>query len=195
MIDYAMLVNADHPLPSDWVPDDLVDLWKQQPRYFLLPLRQERLQRVAFEAANALFAEAEAAGFHDFEVRSAYRDFERQARLHAADLGSGRVAAPGTSEHQTGLAFDVGTWHGPFLSDGNARHRNWVAEHCWEHGLVVRYPAGREDVTGVPEEPWHLRYVGCEVAREMHERGWVLEEWHEAHAANDALGRGSFIIR
>jgi len=175
-----MLVSAARPLPADWVPDDLVDLWEQQPRHFLLPLRRERLVRAAFEAANALFAEAEEAGFDDFEVRSGYRDYARQAALFEADPHSGLVARPGESEHQTGLAFDVGTWHGPFLSDANARHRAWVAEHCWDHGLIVRYPEGREDVTGVPAEPWHLRYVGVDVAREMRDRGWVLEEWLEA---------------
>lgn len=182
MTDPTMLVNAAHPLPADWAPNDLVDLWEQQPRHFLLPLRRESLACAAFEATNALFAEAEAEGFNDFEVRSGYRDFARQAALYAADPNSGLVARPGESEHQTGLALDVGTWHGPFLSDENSAHRAWIASHCWEHGLVVRYPKGREDVTGVPAEPWHLRYVGVEVAQEMHERGWVLEEWHEAHS-------------
>lgn len=178
----TMLVNSSHPLPADWVPDDLVDLWAQQPRHFLLPMRREYLARPAFEAANALFAEAEAAGFDDFEVRSCYRDFARQAALFSADPDSGLVAKPGESEHQTGLALDVGTWRGPFLSDANARHRTWVAEHCWDHGLIIRYPQGRELVTGVPAEPWHLRYVGRDAALEMRKRDWVLEEWHEAHA-------------
>lgn len=177
-----MLVNADHPLPAGWVPNDLVDLWAQQPRHFLLPMRREYLARPAFEAANALFAEAEAAGFEDFELRSCYRDFERQAALFSANPDSGLVARQGETEHQTGLAFDVGTWKGPFLSDRNARHRAWVAERCWDYGLVIRYPKGREDVTGVPAEPWHLRYVGRDVAAEMRERGWVLEEWHAAHS-------------
>ena len=155
MTDLLMLVNADHPLPPDWEPDGLVDLWAQQPRHFLLPMRREYLVGAAFEAANAMFAEAEEAGFHDFEVRSAYRDAERQAGI-----------------------FEVGTWHGPFLSDENAAHRNWIAEHCWEHGFIVRYPEGREGATGVPAEPWHLRYVGRDAALEIRDRGWVLEDWH-----------------
>ncbi|MBQ9001125.1 MAG: M15 family metallopeptidase [Eggerthellaceae bacterium] len=179
MTDPTLLVNASHPLPPDWEPDDLVDLWEQQPRHFLLPMRREFLSRPAFEAVNALSAAAVAAGFDDFEVRSAYRGYKRQEPLFAADPESGLVAKPGQSEHQTGLALDVGTWKGPFLSDENARHRAWVAEHCWDFGLVIRYPAGKEDVTGVPAEPWHLRYVGRDVAAEMRDRGWVFEEWHE----------------
>lgn len=170
MTDLTLLVNHSRPLPADWVPDDLVDLWAQQPRHFLLPMRKEYLAKPAFEAANALFAEAEAAGLDDFEVRSGYRDFARQATLFAANPNSSLVARPGESEHQTGLAFDVGTWKGPFLSDANAQYRMWVAEHCWDYGFTIRYPQGREHVTGVPAEPWHLRYVGRDVALEMQKR-------------------------
>ena len=178
MPDFLMLVNADHPLPLDWEPDGLVDLWAQQPRHFLLPKRREYLVGAAFDAANAMFAEAEGAGFQDFEVRSAYRDAERQAGIYEGSGKDGSVARPGESEHQTGLAFDVGSWHGPFLSEGNAAHRGWIAEHCWEHGFIVRYPEGKEDVTGVPAEPWHLRYVGRDAALEIRDNGWTLEEWH-----------------
>lgn len=147
-------------------------------------MRRERLANRAFEAANALFAEAEAAGFDDFEVRSGYRDPERQTALYATSPNPGMVAKPGQSEHQTGLALDVGTWRGPFLSAANESRRAWVAEHCWEHGLIIRYPAGKESITGVPAEPWHLRYVGRDVAAEIRERDWVLEEWHEARRAS-----------
>ena len=177
MTDPLILVNATHPLPFDWEPEDLVDLWEQQPRHFLLPKGRELLVRVAFEAANEMFAEAEAAGLTDFEVRSCYRDAARQAALFKDDPNSNLVARPGQSEHQTGLAMDVGTWHGPFLGDHNKIHRDWITEHCCDYGFIVRYPAGREDVTGVPAEPWHLRYVGREPALQMRRRGWVLEEW------------------
>ena len=187
MTDTLILVNAENPLPHDWVPDDLVDLWEQQPRHFLLPRRREYLARPAFEAANALFAEAEKAGFNYLELLSCYRDAERQAALYERDQ-NGAVARPGESEHQTGLAVDVGVWHRSFLSEKCAAERDWVADHCWDFGFIVRFPEGREDVTGFPAEPWHLRYVGREVALEMRDRGWVLEEWHAAHGLN---GRGT----
>lgn len=187
MTDTLILVNAANPLPFDWVPDDLVDLWEQQPRHFLLPKRREYLVRSAFEAANALFAAAERAGFLEMEVRSCYRDAERQAALYERSQ-SGEVARPGESEHQTGLAMDVGTWHGPFLSEGNAAERDWVSEHCWDYGFIIRYPGGCESLTGVPAEPWHLRYVGREAALEMRDRGWVLEEWHAAHGVGETQG-------
>ena len=91
----------------------------------------------------------------------------------------GMVARPGCSEHQTGLALDIAqVVRGMSLDDA---HTAWLAENCWEYGFVVRYPEGREDMTGIPAERWHLRYVGRDAALEMHERNWVLEEWHEAH--------------
>jgi len=180
MTDLLMLVNAANPLPLDWVPEDLVNLWEQQPRHFLLPAKREYLVRSAFEAANAMFAEAKADGFEDFEVRSCYRNAARQAALYERDQGRGIEVAPGLSEHQTGLAMDVGIWRRPLLHGRNTSHRDWIVEHCWEYGLIVRYPEGREDVTGVSYEPGHLRFVGREAALEMKEHGWVLEEWHEA---------------
>lgn len=186
MTDLSILVNATHPLPLDWAPNDLVDLWEQQPRHFMLPMRRERLARTAFEAANEMFAAAEAAGFDDFEVLSAYRDAKRQAALYENSEKDGYVAHPGESEHQTGLAFDVGIWYKSFASEKNAAHCAWIAEHCWDYGFVVRYPESREDVTDVPAEPWHLRFVGRDIALEMRENGWVLEEWHAMKAGDSA---------
>ena len=179
----TMLVNESHPLPLDWQPDDLVDLWKVQPRHYLLYPRRTRLSECATDAANALFEQAEREGFDDFMILSAFRSSDYQAGLFA-DSSDGYVARPGCSEHQTGLAMDIAqVGRGMSLDDA---HAAWLAEKCWEYGFIVRYPEGREDVTGYPPEPWHLRYVGHAVAMEMREHGWVLEEWHEAHGQLEA---------
>lgn len=177
-MDLTMLVNAAHPLPLEWEPDDLVDLWKVQPRHFHLFPRQTRLAACAADAANALFEHAEHEGLDNFLLLSGYRTSDYQAGLFMGNP-FGSVARPGCSEHQTGLAMDIALL-GRGLSLDDA-YRHWLAENCWEYGFVVRYPEGREDVTGIPAEPWHLRYVGREVALEMRNRGWVLEEWCEAH--------------
>ena len=184
MIDPTMLVNDSHPLPLDWVPDDLVDLWKVQPRHYHLYPRSTRLSACAAEAANELFAFAEQQGFDGFMVLSAYRDSNYQAGLYA-DSPNGHVARPGCSEHQTGLAMDIAQLERGMALDET--HIAWLAENCWEYGLIVRYPEGREDVTGIPAEFWHLRYVGRDAALEMRKHGWVLEEWHAAHSADATL--------
>ena len=140
----------------------------------------------AAKAANALFAAAETDGLHDFAILSAYRDATRQAILYA-DSRDGYVARPGSSEHQTGLCMDVGQFGRGFSLDES--HTAWLHVHCWEFGFVIRYPEGREDITGVPYEPWHLRYVGREAALQIRENGWTLEEWHAAHRGATDLCR------
>jgi len=179
MTDLTMLVNAEHPLPLDWEPDDLIELWKVQPRHYYLAPRSTKLVSSAAEAANELFAFAEQQGIEDYTVLSAYRDSDYQAGLFASG-DNDMVARPGCSEHQTGLAMDISQFaFGRHPLDG--AHVAWLVQNCWNYGFILRYPLGREDVTGIPAEPWHFRYVGRDAALEMRDRGWVLEEWHTAH--------------
>ena len=159
------------------VPEGLVDLWTLQPRHFVLKPRVMLMDLRAAEAANELFATAEADGLPDFMILSAYRDAESQAAL-LAKSPEGYAALPGASEHQTGLCMDVGRFARGFSLD--ARHAEWLAENCWDAGFVIRYPEGSESITGVMHEPWHLRYVGREVALQIRENGWTLEKWHAA---------------
>lgn len=89
------------------------------------------------------------------------------------------VAVPGTSEHQLGLAFDIVDTFDQSLTDDQAYTptQQWLMEHSWEYGFVLRYPANKTEVTGIIYEPWHYRYVGDQAAREMHESGLCLEEY------------------
>ncbi|MBJ7451368.1 MAG: M15 family metallopeptidase [Blastococcus sp.] len=170
-----VVVNKLRPLqPLGYAPADLVDVGGG------LQLRAEAAQAVA-----ALRAEAAAAGL-DVVVRSAYRSFERQQGLFGnstmrfgvagAEL---RSARPGYSEHQTGLAVDVGGGGCDIeRCFGDTAEGRWVVANAHRTGFLVRYPAGSEQVTGYQYEPWHLRYVGPELATEMHETGVVtLEEF------------------
>ena len=83
------------------------------------------------------------------------------------------VARPGYSEHQLGLALDIIAEYG---GDSNATW-TWLKENCWRYGFILRYPADKEDVTGISFEPWHFRYVGVSTAREITEQGLCLEEY------------------
>ena len=85
----------------------------------------------------------------------------------AYSIAEQRVGAPGTSEHELGLAIDV----------QGASAQAWVRENSWRYGFILRYPTGSSDITGIIYEPWHYRYVGTEYAREIHERGITLEEF------------------
>lgn len=77
------------------------------------------------------------------------------------------VALPGTSEHQLGLSADL----------TGKEANEWLAEHCWEYGFILRYPEGKKDITGIINEPWHFRYVGTRVSLDMKDTGLCLEEY------------------
>lgn len=107
------------------------------------------------------------------------------------------VAVPGTSEHQTGLALDIVDASYQILDQGqeDTLVQQWLIEHSWEYGFVLRYPNAKSEITGIIYEPWHYRYVGREAAREMTELDLCLEEYvdwalrpvsHRIYA-NDAL--------
>ena len=92
------------------------------------------------------------------------------------------IARPGTSEHQLGLAVDIIDTRLWALEEEQADlpGQQWLMEHCWEYGFILRYPKGKIDSTGIIYEPWHYRYVGNELAKELHELGLTLEEYLES---------------
>ena len=119
--------------------------------------------------------------------RSGFRSYAEQTQLYnsyvqrdgkkAADKYS---AAPGTSEHQTGLAFDIGT--NPSNSDfktafGSTAEGRWLAKNAYKYGFILRYPKGKEKITGYQYEPWHFRYVGKKAAKAIHDQKTTLEEY------------------
>ena len=83
-------------------------------------------------------------------------------------------ARPGHSEHQTGYTIDCNTIDTNF---GSTPEGIWLRDHCHEYGFIIRYPLGRENITGYAYEPWHIRYVGVEYATEIYEQGLTLEEY------------------
>lgn len=98
-----------------------------------------------------------------------YRTFEIRVGTERADTYSARA---GFSEHQTGLAFDIGGANPDFRLKqalGTMKEGRWMAENAPEYGFILRYPKGKEDMTGYMYEPWHFRYVGEEAARRITE--------------------------
>ena len=90
------------------------------------------------------------------------------------------VADPGSSEHHTGLAFDVAiTGESSF---GATKQSVWLKENCWEYGFIIRYPADKTAITGISYEPWHIRYVGTEHSIIMRNENLCLEEYIDKYA-------------
>ncbi|AIY04372.1 D-alanyl-D-alanine carboxypeptidase [Planococcus sp. PAMC 21323] len=161
-----LLANKQHPLPDTYAPGEVPEA------------------RTAFEAMKA---DAVNDGIN-LQAFSTYRDFARQKQLYesyvakdgqqAADRYSAR---PGYSEHQTGLSFDIGEsgkeQHWASASFGDTEGGKWLAANAHKYGFILRYPEGKEKITGYMYESWHFRYVGKEVATQVYEKGITLEEY------------------
>ncbi len=169
-----LLVNAANPLPEDAEPKDLVNLYEMK-RHFLLARSDIYLEREAFEAADRMFKQAEDENLNGFILTSGYRSREKQQELFETRQDD-TVQAPGCSEHETGLAFDV-TARSNTEGFETTPQFAWLSEHCWDYGFILRYPQGKESITGIVYEPWHYRYVGTEAAAVIHKNSWTLEEY------------------
>jgi len=112
-------------------------------------------------------------GFRSYEIQSyTYQSFVNDRGTELADLCSAR---PGHSEHQTGMAIDFNTTSDYFASTPEAI---WIEQHCTEYGFILRYPKGKEEITGYKYEPWHVRYVGKKRAAEIADSGLTVEEYY-----------------
>lgn len=181
VVDKALPLN-----PKSWVPTDLVAMpdIPEGAKY--------QMRAPAADALKQLSDAASAAGA-GFKITSAYRSYTYQKALYdprARDRGVAvadrTTARPGYSEHQTGLATDVYDTSACLLQQcfGDTAAGKFIAAHAWEHGFVVRYPEGKEGVTGYIWEPWHLRYVGTALSTAMHDSGiTTLEEFFGLPAA------------
>ncbi len=138
------------------------------------------LDKTALAAFNKMAADAGndglylfiVSGFRSYQVQdSTYSYFCSERGVSEADRVSAR---PGHSEHQTGLAMDINSTAFSFADTPEAK---WLADNCWRYGFVIRYPQGKEDITGYAYEAWHIRYLGKELAKELYESGLTLEEY------------------
>lgn len=176
VISGILLVNKNHPLPADYAPD-----------YTNGAGQSTSLQGEAEAAAEAFLAAANAQG-NSMYVLSGYRSYNVQASLfanyaaiHGEEKANTFSARAGQSEHQTGLSFDVGdAQHSGYnlqTSIDQFPGVQWMMQHCAEYGFILRYPEGKEDITGYQYEPWHYRYVGVEAATAIMASGLTLEEY------------------
>jgi D-alanyl-D-alanine carboxypeptidase len=145
-----LLVNAENPLPEDYRPKNLVNLYDQKHKHFQLAKADIEVCETVYQAMGAMFAAAQKDGVKGFIITSGYRTREEQKEIFSDTL-DGTAAKPGESEHETGLAFDVTA-----MGDENFEltpQFEWLSKHCAEYGFIIRYPKGMEDVTGYPYEP------------------------------------------
>lgn len=180
-----VLVNKEFALPADYVPEKLaVPL---VPFSFSGYKEKKLLREDAAKALEELFEGAREVGLSLFAV-SGYRSYERQREIYDNNIAKkGREwteqfsAKPGHSEHQSGLAMDVSTNSIHFQLEKEfaaTPEGRFLADHAHEYGFIIRYPEGKSDITGYSYEPWHIRYVGKELAEELYSKGITLEEYY-----------------
>jgi len=189
------LVNKARPLPMDYVPPELI--------VPALAIRsnstadEKHVRKTINEPLKQLFTAAEAAG-HPLMIGSAYRSSATQDQLfntYVANAGYEEAdkysAHPGHSEHQTGLAVDISTTSQQcYLSECfiNTADGQWLADNAYKYGFNLRYPKGKEVITGYNFEPWHYRYVGVELATALYKSGLTLDQaWPYLETALETL--------
>ncbi len=175
-----LIVNKKRPFDAGFTPENLTNIGNSS------------MQEEAANAAKELIAAAKAHGV-DYRVISAYRSYATQQSVYNnyvktdgqanADTYSAR---PGHSEHQTGLAADLGNISGTCDLDScfaTTEGGTWLAGHAHEFGFIIRYPEDKTTITGYQYEPWHIRYVGKDLAEELHRAGQTMEEFFNLPAA------------
>ena len=171
----VVLVNADHPVP-DYYDAEMVTY---------IPWHE--VAEIALEPLTQMLEDCAEAGY-PYEFNSAYRSIQVQEDIlwartqehinigytaaQAYAKARETVALPGTSEHHLGLAVDVLN-----VKDAEKQALDWLGEHCWEYGFILRYAAEKASITGIIHEPWHFRYVGTRVSMDMKDSGLCLEEY------------------
>lgn len=172
------LVNREYPLTSAYVPGDLV-----RPNVSSTA-SNIRMRSEAAMALEEMFRAAKEEKGYTLTAVSGYRSYSQQNTIFKRKVDSvGKkaalllVAPPGTSEHQLGLAMDIGCKRNSSLtaSFGKTEEGKWVAENCHRFGFIIRYKEEWTEITGYSFEPWHVRYVGKEHAERIYELDIPLE--------------------
>lgn len=177
-----VLVNKTYGLPTKFRPTNLVKLPDKYSTGELM-----LLQAPAESAFRALVDAARKDG-HWIHNRSAFRTeavqrmlYTQNVRKHGEKAAGFKSALPGHSEHQTGLAVDVNRVHQDFENSASFK---WLEQNAHLYGFILRYPKGKEDITGYQYEPWHFRYVGIEAATFIHQNQITFEEYYNTYVLN-----------
>lgn len=180
-----VLVNKVYKLPANFKQYNLVNMNKS---YTVADGKEYLLEAGAYKKYVEMADAAKRAGL-SMKCVSAYRTESYQAGLYNNKLRStGRVnadnysARPGHSEHQTGLAVDINSTSGSFEY---TKEFKWLQEHAHEYGFIMRYPKGKEWITGYAYEPWHYRYVGTDAATIIHNSDMTYEEYYAMYVSNN----------
>lgn len=188
-LDVTVLVNKEHILDKDYVPLEMyvVDENENNFHQFKDASLKPMLRSDIKEYVDKLINDAQGLGL-PIIVDSGYRSYNyQQVVLNAlikekGDEAFKLVALPGASEHQTGLAIDFAYYENGIYNDDvkeNDKEAIWLKNNAWKYGFILRYPKGKENVTGYNFEPWHFRFVGLKLAKYLFKNDLTLEEYYK----------------
>lgn len=165
-IDNILIASKIYPLPSTFAPGEQ-------------PEARQAFEKLAQDARTQGFELVAFSGYRSFEYQKGlYDNYVNRDGQEAADRYSAR---PGYSEHQTGYVFDIGELgkEDIWLTEafGESPAGKWLAANAHKYGFIMRYPKGKEAVTGYMYESWHFRYVGVDIATKIYNEGGTLEEY------------------
>lgn len=183
---YTVLVNREHLISKDYIPGDLVI--PNISFSFYGRFEKSYMRQRAAGALEDLFAGAKKKGY-TLKGVSAYRSYERQKQIYDNNVRSRGTtqtdkvsAVPGSSEHQTGLSIDVSSDSvgcSIETSFGSTKEGKWLEKNCYKYGFIIRYPKDKTKITGYSYEPWHIRYVGKNLAKYLYKNNLTLEEYYK----------------
>ena len=184
-----MITNKEHILDKDYVPLEMyvVDENENNFHQFKDASLKPMLRSDIKEYVDKLINDAQGLGL-PIIVDSGYRSYNYQQVVLDAlikekgDEAFKLVALPGASEHQTGLAIDFAYYENGIYNDDvkeNDKEAIWLKNNAWKYGFILRYPKGKENVTGYNFEPWHFRFVGLKLAKYLFKNDLTLEEYYK----------------
>ena len=177
--DKLVLVNEEHELDKNFKPKDLTI-----PNITFVQgtsNEEKHVDKIIKEPLEELFNAARKDGIA-LLGNSGYRSYKSQENTYndrvksqGENIADSYVARPGSSEHQTGLCIDVTNQRQNFVK--GTKEADWLDKNCYKFGFIIRYPYGKKYITGIEYEPWHIRYVGKDAAKYIHDKGITLEEY------------------
>ena len=176
--DLTILVNKYHKLPDNYEPDDLVALsYHNGYTYYLRSEAAEAYEKLVSAALLDHVIVYPFSAYRSYNTQnSLYNGYVARDGKEAADTYSAR---PGFSEHQLGLAIDIRS--NTLLDNLTEKDYEWMLDNSYKYGFIVRYPKGKQHITQFIEEPWHLRYLGIELATKVHDSGLTYDEYYDLY--------------
>ncbi len=174
----AVLVNKYYALKSDYDAGNIEEISLQY------AFEGNRIKDYVYDAYIDMWNAAKREGYH-LIINSSYRDYESQKETYddykasrGVEYADQYAARPGHSEHQTGLSIDVASYPVNYDDFEDTEVYQWLLKNSYRYGFILRYPEGKEELTGYAFESWHYRYLGVDLAKKVHDSGLTYDEYY-----------------